>query len=229
MTETGSATLAVTAAALAGVVLWRLRTDLREARVDLDGPARLGFAPCEPRPLVGEKIGALYAAPDSAPGTRDTVSRALRNVAVRRLIGCDLLLFDLIETVPTATRVVERQGLAVLSEDLRLPRFSVLPDVQDDGNASSFTDCGALVGLAAAPDFTRRHKVLSPDPDGTRRFLDGPRLRQLATLRLPIVRAGGRVFTMSGGDPTGARVTADALEERIELALLVYANFCNGR
>jgi hypothetical protein len=214
------------------VVLWRLRSDLREAESRQPINEAPGFACIAPGPLVNRKLLSLYR-PFTTGARRPAPNHCrLQNVATRRLMYCDVYIFDLLDTAGADATVIERQAVAVISPHLRLPTFLMFPRAEVDGplarlgneNLGRLTDrFGPLVEFAHPDEFTARYLVRSPDPDATRQFLDARRLRQLARSRLLIVRAAGDAFVLSRIELPIRSPAGETLQQRVDLAIDVYS------
>jgi hypothetical protein len=212
------------------VVLWRLRSDLREAESRRPIDDAPGFASIAPGPRVTRKLLSLYRPVTTGARPPTPNDCLLQNVATRQLMYCDLYIFDLLDTAGADATVIERQAVAVISPHLRLPTFMMCPSV--DGPAARpgnevagglLSRIGALVEFARPAEFADRYRVSSPDPDATRRFLDERRPRRLARSRGSAIHASGDAFVLSRvGLPVGS-LEAQTLQSRVDLAVDLYS------
>jgi len=219
------------------VVLWRLRSDLREAESRHPINEAPGFASVAPGPLVTRKLLSLYR-PFTTGARRPAPNNCrLQNVATRRLTYCDVYLFDLLDTAGADAAVIERQAVAVISPHLRLPTFMMCPTVDVDGSATrpgnevagGFSCIGASVEFSRPAEFADRYRVSSPEPGATRQFLDERRLRRLARLQGSAFHASGDAFVLSRlGRPVGS-LERDTLQFRVDLAVDLYSELRTSR
>jgi len=216
------------------VVLLKLRSELREPEAEQRINRSLGFAADDPEPQCSRKICSAYRPFDPDRRSSDEDDYQLQNVAIRRLMNCDLFIFDLVNTADGETRVIERQAVAVVAPDLKMPTFVIFrrEDVEGpavcpghQGPGSPISRFGDLVEFDGPTAFAARYTVGSPDPDGTRQFLDESRQHQLAKAQLPTIHAGDDVLVLSHTDlPTGSD-TEQTLPQRVELATRLYSMF----
>jgi hypothetical protein len=75
------------------------------------------------------------------------------------------------------------------------------------------------------PEFERRYVVVSPDPEGTRRFLDEIRLNRLAQTRMINLYAGGNAFALSQFATAPKPLDLETMKERVRLAMDILSIF----
>ena len=207
----------------------------RAAKIELS--RSLGFSPIDPEPELIQKIVWLYQnlRKNGHPPADDQFQ--LQNVACKRLPDYDLFIFDLLNRSGDEDSYTEDGALAVVSPHLKLPTFMVFPKADIDGKLSLmgnkfltwiFTKVGNPIGFPECPEFERRYLVSSPDPAGTRLFLNESRLHQMAKTRLMSIQAGGDLFTVSRVDQFTKPVNdndKETMSTRIQLARDVFLIF----
>ena len=205
----------------------------RAAKIKLS--RSLGFSPIDPEPELIQKIVRLYQGlrKNGYPPADDQFQ--LQNVACKRLPDYDLFIFDLLNRSGDEDSYTEDGALAVVSHHLKLPTFMVFPKADFEGTLSFmgnkfltwiFTKVGNPIGFPECPEFERRYLVSSPDPAGTRQFLNESRLHQMAKTRMMSIQAGGDLFTISRVDQFTKPVNdKETMSTRIQLARDVFLIF----
>jgi hypothetical protein len=147
---------------------------------------------------------------------------------------CDMVLFDLVDTSGDDTSTTEKQAVAVISHHLHLPPFVIFPKLSTEGGLTDLANrvigyvvakFGQPVEFPEVPEFDQRYFVSSPDPEGTRQFLDESRLRRLAKTGLAGINACGDIFTLSRIDLAARTIRRETVGERVNQALDVFAIF----
>ncbi len=220
-------------AIVAGTVALMIRARRREQETKAQISRSLGFAPIQSTPELRGKIAHLYCALRTDRNNVDESKYELENVAVRHMPDCDLYIFDLVDSSGGETSYPEQQAVAVVSPHLSLPAFMMFPKADMDGSVAKlgnqflgwiFSRLGSPVEFPEFPEFENKYLVSSPEPDGTRRFLDADKLHQLARTRLLSVHACGDLFTLSRMEEITARSTAPGMiGERVDLALHLFS------
>jgi hypothetical protein len=212
-------------------MVWSARKS-RAARSEIN--RSLGFTPVKPAPDLAQKITRLYKAIYRHPILPDAGSLTLQNVFSKRMPDCEMMLFDLVNTAGDDDSFTEKQAVAVVSHHLNLPPFVVFPKADLEGSLNSLANkiltwvvsrSGQPVDFPEVPEFDQRFLVSSPDPDGTRQFLDESRLRRLAKSRLIGIHAGGDVFTLSRIDMASRPAPQEMIADRVTQALDVFSIF----
>lgn len=215
---------------IAGVIDWQRMQREKRAQISRS----LGFEPVEPDDELTHKIAQLYSAVRLKRTDADTGRFKLSNVSVKRMFDARMYLFDLRDTSGEDGGSSEIQSVAVVSSDLFLPTFVIIPKSDTQGVISRWGNhllsilvarFGTQVEFPHIPEFERKYLVSSPDPQGTRRFLDSGRLASLAQTGLIGVLAGGDVFILSKVGVSSGQDGAAQVAERVNLARTVYEAF----
>jgi hypothetical protein len=210
-----------------GVVYLAIRHE-RAARQELRDAVRdLGFIAAGATHDLLDRVTEVYAAtrPHHHAGS---AKYRLGNVFVRRTGDGEVYLFDLTDTADRESSLVERQAVAVVSPRLRLPPFLVIPRLRGEGAMPAMANraltylakhAGTPVEFPSHPHSGEQFIVTSPEPDATRRFLEG-RLHAFAGIGYATIQAGGNLVIVSR--VSRARQSARrALGEQVEQALRV--------
>jgi hypothetical protein len=145
-----------------------------------------------------------------------------------------MFIFDLIDTSGEDDSYTEKQAVAIISPRLNLPAFVIFPKMDIDGAAASIANnifgwmiskMGNPVEFPHFPEFEQRYLVSSPDPDGTRQFLDEGKLGRFGETRLIGIHAGGDIFTLSRIDMAAQPLTKKMMSERVDQAISVFSIF----
>jgi hypothetical protein len=215
----------------ASLVLLIIRHDRRE-RLKKSGLAvQLGFTPYDKNnsELEGQ-IVALHTAT-----SRQRLE--LDHTFIRLEGEVKYLLFDLIDTTDDVS-ILQEGGLAVISSQLDLPRFSIFPKIIEGGRLSDWGNRflqalierrGGLVEMNDNPRFDERYFLIAPDPVPVLVFLDTYRLSHLSSQSYQSIEAGGRIFTYARFPFEHAgRDTEQHLREGLAQARNLYQIFQTG-
>jgi hypothetical protein len=219
--------------AIGGVgILWIIRSQRKERETKLRISQSLGFSPMQPTPEILRKIAHLYHAVRTDRNNPDEDKYQLENVATKRMPNCDLFIFDLVDTSGSETSYPEQQAIAVVSPHLNLPAFLIFPKADIDSSLTTLgnrflgwviSKLGNVVEFPQYPEFGNKYLVSSPDPEGTRQFLDESRLHHLATTRLLNIHACGDVFSLTKMEIGAKSLTEETMRERVVLALNLFS------
>jgi hypothetical protein len=186
----------------------------------------------QPTPEIVRKIAHLYHIIRTDRNNPDEDKYQLENVFSKQMPDCDLFIFDLVETSGGETSYPEQQAVAVVSPYLNLPAFMLFPKADIDSSVTNLGNrflswvisrLGNVVEFSQFPEFARKYLVSSPDPDGTRQFLDESKLHHLATTRLLNVHACGDVFSLSRMEIGAKESTEEMMRERVRFALDLFS------
>jgi len=211
-----------------------LRAGLKAKAASSQIRQSLGFRPIQPTPDLVQKIAQLYQNLRLNRKSLEAGNYHLLNVFSKQMPDCDVVLFDLIHTAGDEDGYSEKQAVAVISPHLNLPPFVVFPKVNTEGALSDLANkvigwvvakFGSPVGFPEVPEFDERYLVSSPDPEGTRQFLDESKLRRLAKTTLVGVNACGELFTLSPIDRASRPLQREATAERVNQAMDVFSIF----
>ena len=213
-------------------LLLMIRSQRKERETKLRISQSLGFAPIQPTPEILRKIAHLYHAVRTDRNNPDEDKYQLENVATKRMPDCDLFIFDLVDTSGSETSYPEQQAIAVVSPHLNLPAFLIFPKADIDSSLTTLgnrflgwviSKLGNVVEFPQSPEFANKYLVSSPNPEGTRQFLDESRLHHLATTRLLNVHACGDIFSLSKMEIGAKSLTEEMMRERVALALSLFS------
>lgn len=212
-----------------GLVIYLLVRHQEAAKTRKSLIAReLGFTPYQPDEAFFNQIIQLYER------KWGKTSFELNNVFHKRIPDGDLYLFDLINTAGEEENLIEEQAIAVVSRYLDLPKFTLFPQIGDEGVGVNFTNkllrwvvskAGDPVDFTGHPDFQERYLVSSPHEIQTRQFLDDRKLHLLAQLRMTGVHAGGSMFVVSRFFQESQSINRDQISKRITNAMDIFQVF----
>lgn len=218
-------------ALVVGSALVAIRSQRAKQQALREALRSLGFIPAEPTPELVRRLTYLHAGATAGDKQSSKQKYEVKNVFSRRFGDGEMFVFDL-EEKDSDSGHTERQGIAVVSERLKLPRFTLVPRTGGEGTLSKLADraiawasrkVGAQVEFPNHPELSRHYLVHSPDADATRRFLESGRLNRLAETRHVFIRAADDVFTVSSVVSTTAPVGAEQLRERVDRAAKVFS------
>ncbi|MBM3129429.1 MAG: preprotein translocase subunit YajC [Chloroflexi bacterium] len=213
------------------IVFWMIRSQRKEQETKSRISQALGFTPLQPTPELLRKIARLYHAVRTDRKNPDADKYQLENVAAKRMPDCDLFIFDLVDTSGDETSYPEQQAVAVVSPHLNLPAFIIFPKADIESSVTHLGNrflgwvigrLGNVVEFPQVPGFGNKYLVSSPDPEGTRAFLDDAKLHHLATTRLLNVHACGDIFALSRMEIGAKSLTEEIMRERVALALKLF-------
>ena len=152
------------------------------------------------------------------------------NVFYRRDLECELYLFDMWDT--TGEDDVHNGGVAILSDQLHLPRFTLIPRIPSEGGlsdlANSLLDKIPIPGIKNIPiendpQFARNYRLLGKDEDDVRHFFDETKLRILDDTSYWMIEAEGNMFIFDKQklDPAHKKIN-NPVEERIRDAMTAF-------
>lgn len=212
-----------------------IRSERKGRGTKLQISQSLGFTPMsEPPPELIRKINQLY---QNIRGNRDEpeeVKYELQNVSHKRLADSEMFIFDLINTSGDDDSYTEVQAVAMISHHLSLPNCVIFPKADINGPLTNLgnqvlgwvvSKFGNPVEFPQFPEFEQRYLVSSPDPDGTRQFLDDSKLRRLAKTRLLGIHAREDMFTLSHINMSAMSLTRESMSERVNQAMDVFSIF----
>ncbi len=216
-------------AVLIGVfVFYSIRKDKEENIRKLQLTRNLEFTPVEPDQVFTDRINQLY---HQIPGKSIF---ELRNVSHMTIPDGEMFLFDLVNTAGEGDSNTEEQAIAVVSQYLNLPEFTIYPQLDIHGFGSKFANTlvrwvvskvGDSLDFPEHLEFQKRYLVSSQDEQGTREFLDGRKLHMLAQVQLLGIHAGGDLFVLSKFDQVSKPVNRESFSERISQAVDVFQIF----
>ena len=188
----------------------------------------LGFAPIEPDEALSNRIFQIY---EKKWGKTNF---ELTNVFHKRIPDGDMYLFDLINTAGEEDSLTEEQAIALVSRYLKLPKFTLFPQLVEEGVGVNFanrilrwvvTKAGDPVDFTGHPDFQERYLVSSPEEDKTRQFLDDRKLHLLSQLHMTGIHAGGDMFVLSRFFQENQSLNRDQISKRISNAMDIFQIF----
>lgn len=168
-----------------------ISTRKRDAALRTD-MAGMGYAPLDNHdPQVMQRVESVFRA---TLDPRQVMS--VRNVYHKREAGADLYVMDIEVSAANERRgggkVIGRRMVMLTADDLSLPRMHLYPTLADAG---AHAIAAPVVGLrvnqilqfanlleadvSEHPDFRRRFKLMTDDPQGVQDYLTGSRLSGL--------------------------------------------------
>lgn len=190
---------------LFAVAIWAIVSQERKARVKRNYLLGVGFTAVKvPDPTLVERFVRLY---QKTPQQEIELRRVLQ----ADLRGGQILVFDVWDTGGEETSVVDTGVVGIVSPDLDLPRFSLMPHLPFKGAVGGLMVQAAerLSGWAASkagmsplsfadhPEFEAKFLVFGQDEAQVRQFLSPDRLTWLTGLPdLYKIEAGGDAFAL---------------------------------
>ncbi len=217
--------------AFTALLIFSIRAGRKTRQVQAQIAQTLGVTPVEPDKTLLAQIAAVYPTAKAA----DKPRYSLHNVSRRALPDGELFLFDLVDRDIESDSWIERQAVAIRSENLRLPPFQMSPKVDAakyglGGLANALVEWGAAqagtpVPFPEFPAFQARYAVTSSDPEAARRFFDEDKARYFAKTEYYNVHAGGNLFTFAETLPGFKPSDPAQMTQRINRALEIYRLF----
>ncbi len=208
-----------------GLFILAIRSGRQEKRNKQAWAASLGFSPHEPDQALAEKIAALYRT------RRGSGPHVLRNVSRKTIPGGVMYLFDLVDTGGDSDSTAERQAVAVVSPDLRLPQFLLLPRMDEQQRlgkvANRMIAWGANLGgdmltFPEYPAFDRRYLVVAREPQAVQDFFDDSIAAFFAGTEMYTLHAGEDTFTFAEIRYGVQKLGAEILAARVSKAMDIY-------
>jgi hypothetical protein len=213
------------------IMIWVIWYNLRRRTIIKESALAQGFTRVQhPSPEFQARIEALYR---SSHGQRFK----LRNVYQRSFADGDLYLFDLSETSGDGSTILVQMGIAVVSDQLALPWFTMRPKIKLSqkltGLATRLIEAtsfmyGQRIDFSDHPTFDGLYWVFSRDQDAVVDFLDCNLISFLAATPGYQLLAGGdtlvcslpeyRYFRKQPGD-------LDMLQTNLKVSLKFYNQF----
>ena len=218
------------------IVYLMIRSERKAKASKVQISQSLGFTPIDPDPDLLLKMNHLYQNIRANLKIPADGLFELQNVSRKRIADGEMFIFDLINTSGDDNSYTEKQAVAIISPSLNLPHFMIFPRAVMDGNiaelANKFLDwlmakVGNPVEFPEYPEFESRYLVSSPDPEGTRRFLDSSKLRRLANTKHYGIHAGGDMFTLSSFQMSSGTLSQEMMSERVSQAMGVFNIFAS--
>jgi hypothetical protein len=224
--------IGIAAFALVGFVIYRMIAADRKRKTQRAGEAAArGFRPVTPPdPNVVEWIVALHRRPGR------------KSLEVRELFHRDagdhgLYLFDLADTSGEDAGLVCHGAVAILAPALRLPRFTLVPQVESEGRLARLTNWiiqrlptagGARVEFPQAPAFQQRYALMAEDEAAARAFFKASRLAHLAETRYWMMEGSGQALTLDRLEIGRAGRSGSYVDDRLRDAERAWAIFAPG-
>lgn len=215
------------------VVFAAIRAEQQKRRDLLEAARNLGFTPAASDPGLAARLTELYVHTPSKSKHSAKPPYKLQNVFKKRMSEGDVFIFDLVDTSGDDSSQTEKHAVAIVSPRLDLPRFVMLPRI---GGSSALApvankvlawvarNYGSPVDFPHAPEFAQHFMVCSVDPEATRRFLSGDRLRRLAEMRNVGMHAGGHMFTVTHYAMSTREPVRQKLRERVDDAMRILSS-----
>ncbi len=210
-------------AAFAAVIVWTIRRGRRQKMARETFLSGLGFTKTQPAPELLSRLDQIYR---RSPSQKFELPAAFRKQTGQGMF----YIFDLVETSGEENSLLGSDSAAVISSDLKLPRFLVAGRILLAGKASGWMIAAAekVVGWAASqggftrlnleefPEIDQKLIILADDEFTTREFLTRERLARLTWLasmeRLSEVACDGDCFVVKRSSPrSGAKMETELL------------------
>lgn len=210
------------------LVFFMIRAEKAEKGRKLQIARDLGFFSVEPDPSLTDRISQLYQ------HQLGESAFELRNVSRKQIPDGEMYLFDLVNTAGEEDSVTEDQAIAIASQYLNMPEFTIFPKVDIEGFGGKFANSllqwvvakvGDPLDFPDHVEFQKRYLVSSADEQGTRQFLDARKLQLLAQVRLLGIHARGDMFILSKFDQVSQTRTRETIGERVSQAMDLYQIF----
>lgn len=208
-----------------GLLAYAIRSGRKEQRNKQEWAAMLGFSAVQPDAMLAQKIVALYR------NRHGSGPDALRNVSRKTIPGGVMYLFDLVDTSGESDSTAESQGVAVISPDLRLPQFMLLPRMDEQQRLGKLANrviaWGANLGgdvltFPEYPAFDRRYLVITREMGATQDFFDEAIAAFFSATEMTTLHAGGDTFTLSEIRYGVQKLNQEVLAARVGRAMEVY-------
>jgi hypothetical protein len=179
---------------------WMIRTERRKRCDRQQIAAALGFTPIEE--LDDVTVSQLIRFHQHT----HTQELIVRHAAERIEAGTRWLLFDLVDHSGDSNSTLVDAGVAVISEKLQLPRFSLFPRLGEKGRLNDFANHFLemliekrrnRIRLATNAHFEERYFLLGDDEPAITEFLDDYRLSRLGQATYRHLEAAGDCFSYS--------------------------------
>jgi hypothetical protein len=217
-------------ALFAFIVFWMFRAERRKRRDRIQIAEALGFTPIN-------ELGAI-ASSTLIRFHQHTESQELmiHNAAEKVESDTRWVMFDLVDHSGDSNSTLVDAGIAVFSESLQLPRFSLIPRLVEKGRlndiANRFLEMiiekrSNRIDLDGNTHFEERYFLLGDDVPAIMSFLDDYRLSRLSQSTYRHLEAEGDCFTYSrfvfitrGNRDRQAELKRDLAEAHVLLELL---------
>ena len=185
----------------------------------------LGFIPVESDQELLNQIFYLFE------NRWDEAQFQVQNLYRKRIPDGDMYIFDLVNIAGDEDHVTEEMAIAMVSQYLELPAFTMFPRLAEDGLGWEIANrvlgwvvskLGDPINFPDHPEFQKNFLVSSKDVEETRQFLDDRKLHMLAQIRMIGIHAGGNMFVLSRFLQTSPPEKHDQLSKRITLAMDVF-------
>lgn len=209
-----------------GIVYWVVVSQKRARAEKQELTLELGFRPLE-NEAAGISSQILYL-------HRGTAQRPyVRNIFQRKESDCEVYLFDLYDSSSQSTDPVQENGVAIVSDRLDLPRFSVVPKAPGSGRVSSLANhllhrfaLGSRTAVPLLNDsrFAQEYFLAGDREDDVRKVATDQVLDRIAEKPYRQIEAGGHLFTYDRIvlDPSGRRSKETEVQQRVAEALEVF-------
>ena len=199
-------------AAFAGLIVWIIRRGRRQKMARETFLSGLGFTKTQPAPELLSRLDQIYR---RRPTQKFELPAAFRKQTAQGMF----YIFDLVETSGEENSQLGSNSAAVISPDLKLPRFLIAGRMLFPGKAAGWMVNAAekVIGWAASqggytrlsleefPEIDQKLMVLAEDEISAREFLTRERLARLtwlaSTERLSEVAADGDCFVIKRSSP----------------------------
>lgn len=182
------------------IVFLMIRSDRRGRQDRRKMAEALGFTPIETLDdATADQIIHLHQ-------HTDTQELQVHDVAQRREDSARFLIFNLVDHSGDSNSTLVDRGVAVLSDELSMPRFSLIPRVVEKGRLADLANRvlamimekrSNRVELNLNPHFEERYFLLGDDETEIVNFLDTFRLSHLSQETYRHLEAAGNCFTYS--------------------------------
>lgn len=183
---------------------------------------KFGFTPIEPSENLTEFVSRLYR----IPNVKETFE--LQHVYQKDSSEYCLFIFDLLETSGGEYVVKERQGVAIISNNLHLPQFMIIPKVNKVLTGfleRSLRSWGNQLIFPHHQTINHRYLVISREPTSALAFIESRLASTLVHTHGLTLCAGSNIFTLSEFHESNTLVSPETLQYHIQSAVDLYQKF----
>jgi hypothetical protein len=209
-----------------GMLYFAIQSSRKEVQKKQQIAQYLGFSPFEADPKLTNEISELYRHPGAQ------ARHELRNVFRRVMPDGEIYLFDLVNTSGKNDSWMERQAVAIVSQHLKMPTFTLFPKADQKyalgGLANKVLEWGmSFVGSPLAfpeyPEFDARYILTSEDgADWVRGFFDQSLAQYFSRMQMITLHASGNLFTFSEMGTSFDTSDQGMMSQRVNRALEIF-------
>jgi len=221
----------------ASMMLFSVRKTAKETQ---QAVSELGFTPVQDTTALAQRIFPLYHR--SWMGNDFRLEEAYRKVTP----DAEVYLFSLLDMSGDDSSITEKRAVAILSQYLKLPFFSITPKIHESMHPSvksgaglgelgnklmewAVAKTGTIVNLPEFPEFHARYTLIpEEDPARLRGFFERGAARYLSQTHSLALRCNGDLFTFSEINAPRRANEKEDIQARVSHALEI-ARALEGR